>query len=508
MSHKKFAVMEPIHRLILLFLALLLFAPQASSAAQTQRVALVIGNSAYQTGPLANPVHDASDLAATLQRLGFTVILKKNASLQEMDESLRDFGDRLRRGGVGLFYYAGHGIQIAGRNYLVPVGARINRETDVKYQALDTEMVLDEMANAANDLNIVILDACRDNPFARSFRSASRGLAIISSAPKGTFISYSTSPGKVAVDGSGRNSPFTGSLIKHMTSPDVPIEEVFKRVRQDLVRRTKGQQIPWELSSLEGSFSFKPQKGAVPAAKAPDDLAEERRILAEERERIQREKELLEQKRALEEERKKLEQQRKDLEQSRLTVPKEPAGYGSVLFYDDFSSPKNGWPVYTNGPFYNTAFQDNRYVMETKNERKSLEMLALPPGATGDYDVELVSVWLRGITNNAYGLMLGQDRLNVYTFGVSANGQSVIWVNVNDIPMDDAMPWRPNTAPISDGRYVRNVQRVEVRGETLSYYVNNILISRIRSQFSLKSFGVCVTGQQAVAFLQVKITRR
>jgi hypothetical protein len=125
------------------------------------------------------------------------------------------------------------------------------------------------MANAANDLNIVILDACRDNPFARSFRSTSRGLAIISSAPKGTFISYSTSPGKVAVDGSGRNSPFTGSLIKHMTSPDVPIEEVFKRVRQDLVRRTKGQQIPWELSSLEGSFSFKPHKGAVPAAKAP-----------------------------------------------------------------------------------------------------------------------------------------------------------------------------------------------------------------------------------------------
>ncbi len=164
--------------------------------------------------------------------------------------------------------------------------------------------------------------------------------------------------------------------------------------------------------------------------------------------------------------------------------------------------------MYVNGPFYDAVFQDNRYVMETKNERKSLEMLPLPPGATGDYDVELVSVWLRGINNNAYGLMLGQDRLNVYTFGVSANGQSVIWVNVNDIPVDDAMPWRPNTAPISDGRYVRNVQRVEVRGETLSYYVNNSLISRIRSQFSLKSFGVCVAGQQAVAFLQVKITRR
>ncbi len=169
--------METPHRILLLFFALLLLVPQASYAAAKQRVALVIGNSAYKTGPLANPVHDASDIAATLQKLGFTVILRKNASLQEMDESVREFGDRLRRGGVGLFYYAGHGIQIGGRNYLIPVGARMTRETDVKYQALDAEMVLDEMANAGNDLNIVILDACRDNPFGRSFRSVSRGLA-------------------------------------------------------------------------------------------------------------------------------------------------------------------------------------------------------------------------------------------------------------------------------------------------------------------------------------------
>ncbi len=500
--------METPHRILLLFFALLLLVPQASYAAAKQRVALVIGNSAYKTGPLANPVHDASDIAATLQKLGFTVILRKNASLQEMDESVREFGDRLRRGGVGLFYYAGHGIQIGGRNYLIPVGARMTRETDVKYQALDAEMVLDEMANAGNDLNIVILDACRDNPFGRSFRSVSRGLAIISAAPKGTFVSYSTSPGKVAVDGSGRNSPFTGSLIKHMTAPDLPIEEVFKRVRQDLGRQTKGQQIPWELSSLEGSFSFKQHRGAVSTAKAPDDLDEERRILAEERERLQREKELLEQKKALEEERKKLEEQRKKLEQSRLAIPKESKGYGSILFFDDFSSQKNGWPVYVDGQFYNTVYRDNRYVMETKNERKSIEMIPLPPEVTGDYDVELASIWLKGVNNNAYGLMLGQDRFNTYTFGVSGNGQSVVWVNINDVPVDDAMPWRPNTANSGDGRYTQNVQRIEVRGENLSYFVNNTLITRIRNQFALKSFGVCVTGPQAVAFIRMKITRR
>jgi len=251
------------------------------------RTALVIGNGDYSAGSLRNPVNDADDMGAALKRLGFDVILRKNASQQDMEDAIRDLGDRLKKGGVGLFFYAGHGVQIAGRNYLLPVGTRIDRETDVKYRAVDADMVLDEMGNAGNPMNIVILDACRDNPFGKSFRTACRGLAVISSAPRGTLISYSTSPGNVAADGGGRNSPYTGSLMKHMMTPGLPIEEVFKNVRQDLGRQTGGKQIPWELSSLEGKFYFNDQMGDG------RDLAAESKRVDDERQRVTRERELL-----------------------------------------------------------------------------------------------------------------------------------------------------------------------------------------------------------------------
>ena len=169
----------------------------------------------------------------------------------------------------GLFFFAGHGIQVSGVNYLVPIGAKINKESDVKYQSIDTNKVLDEMANANNGLNIVMLDACRDNPFARSFRNASRGLAIVSSAPSGSFISYSTSPGNVARDGDGRNSPYTSALIQYMKKPGLTIEDVFKSVRQKLRKETG--QVPWELSSLEGRFYFTAPSGS---AKESRDLEE------------------------------------------------------------------------------------------------------------------------------------------------------------------------------------------------------------------------------------------
>jgi len=197
-------------------------------------------------------------MALALQKLGFTVVLKKNADLQTMEEAIEDFGNKLKLGGVGLFYYAGHGLQVNGVNYLIPIKAKINKETDVRYKAVDAGRVLDEMANANNSLNVVILDACRDNPFTRSFRSANRGLAIISAAPTGTFIAYSTGPGQVARDGEGRNSPFTTALLESIKMPGLPIEQVFKRVRQKLDASTDGKQVPWELSSIKGDFYFNP----------------------------------------------------------------------------------------------------------------------------------------------------------------------------------------------------------------------------------------------------------
>jgi uncharacterized caspase-like protein len=178
------------HPVIILAVCLLLM-PLAARAAPEQRIALVIGNSAYSSGPLKNPVNDANDMAAMLKKLGFSVTLKQNTKQQEMDESIREFGRQLKRTrGVGLFFYAGHGIQIGGVNYLLPVNAKIEKESDVRFQSVNADMVLAEMENAENGLNLVILDACRDNPYSRSFRNFTRGLAILSNAPSGTFISY------------------------------------------------------------------------------------------------------------------------------------------------------------------------------------------------------------------------------------------------------------------------------------------------------------------------------
>ena len=274
-------------------LCLALLFPAQSKAAKESRLALVIGNSSYQSGSLKNPVNDATDMAAMLKKLGFTVILKKNATLEEMEEAIEDFGNRLKRGGVGLFYYAGHGLQVGGVNYLVPIGAKINKESDVKYKTFDSGRILDEMANANNGLNIVILDACRDNPFSRSFRSTTRGLAIISNAPSGTFISYSTGANQVARDGEGRNSPYTKALLENIDRPGLSINDVFMKVRSK-VKKESGQ-IPWELSSLEGNFYFI-AVSVDSKATATDKLDEENRKLKEEQRRLETEKSELEQK--------------------------------------------------------------------------------------------------------------------------------------------------------------------------------------------------------------------
>ena len=254
---KELTIKRETRRLVHRILCLMLFAlslPGIAPAAAERRTALVIGNSSYRSGPLKNPVNDAADMAAMLKKLGFSVTLKKDASLQEMDEAIEAFGNLLKRGGVGLFYYAGHGVQVNGANYLLPISAKINKEADVKYQAVDANKILDEMATANNGLNIVMLDACRDNPYARSFRNATRGLAIVSSAPSGTFISYSTSPGNVARDGDGRNSPYTKAVLENIAKPGLTINDVFMNVRTKVKKETG--QVPWELSSLEGRFYF------------------------------------------------------------------------------------------------------------------------------------------------------------------------------------------------------------------------------------------------------------
>jgi cyclophilin family peptidyl-prolyl cis-trans isomerase len=219
------------------------------------RTALVIGNSEYKFSPLKNPANDASDMASALRDSGFDVILKINASQLSMEKAIKSFGKKLRSGGIGLFYFAGHGLQVEGRNYLLPVDTDIESESDVKYDAVDAGRVLGKMEDADNDLNIVILDACRNNPFARSFRSADKGLAKMD-APTGSFIAYATAPGSVAADGDGRNGLYTHYLLQYMKEPNLSVERVFKKVRLAVVNDTAQKQTPWESSSLLGDFYF------------------------------------------------------------------------------------------------------------------------------------------------------------------------------------------------------------------------------------------------------------
>lgn len=229
------------------------------SSANETRLALVIGNSNYASFPLKNPVNDARDIAATLRKLGFQVIYEEDASRRRMDEAIRTFYQKLRSGGVGLFYYAGHGMQVNGRNYLIPIGARIESESDIEHESIDIARVLGKMEDAGNPVNIVILDACRDNPFARSFRSSRGGLARMD-APTGTIVAYATAPESVAADGKDKNGVYTKHLLKALTIPGLTIEQVFKHVRNNVIQETGNRQIPWESTSLRGDFYFSPAK--------------------------------------------------------------------------------------------------------------------------------------------------------------------------------------------------------------------------------------------------------
>jgi TPR repeat protein len=230
---------------------------QATPVQAEQRVALVIGNGSYKEAPLRNPVNDARAMAEALGKSGFAVTELENANRSQMREAIRTFGARITEGGVGLFYFAGHGMQVKGRNFLVPVGADIAQEDEVAGEAVEVDAVLAKMETARNRLNILILDACRNNPFGRSFRSTQQGLAQVD-APTGTFVAFATAPGRTAADGSGTNGLYTEALLRQFQAPGLKLEEVFKRTRAEVLKASSQQQTPWENSSIVGDFYFIP----------------------------------------------------------------------------------------------------------------------------------------------------------------------------------------------------------------------------------------------------------
>ena len=265
------------------FAAALLLLCQPAWAAK--RVALVIGNSAYQNvALLPNPVNDGAVIAATLKNAGFDVVdSRHDLPANEMRRALRDFADRARDADIAVVYYAGHGMEVDGTNYLIPVDAKLERDTDVYDEALSLDRVLVSI-EPAKQLRLVILDACRDNPFAKSMkrtvasRAIGRGLAQVEPASPNTLIAYSAKAGSTAMDGDSKNSPFTIALSKHLTTPGLDVRRAFGFVRDDVLKTTSNRQEPFVYGSLGGDdVPLVPAPVAAPAAPAPNPQAEARR---------------------------------------------------------------------------------------------------------------------------------------------------------------------------------------------------------------------------------------
>jgi len=269
--------------LLVLMALLALCVPDArAQSGQAGRIALVIGNAAYRDAPLKNPVNDARAVAASLRALNFDVIEVENATRERMARAILDFSGRASPGASAVFFYAGHGMQVRGRNYLIPVDASIASEGAAQFASVDVASVLAEMEQAGTAVNIVILDACRNNPFERRMRGRSRGLAAIDAA-RGALIAYATAPGSVAADGEGANGVYTAALLRSLAVPGLKAEEVFKRVRLDVTAETQNQQTPWESSSLTGDFVFN-AAAPPPAALAP--AAQQAPVVASDREAL------------------------------------------------------------------------------------------------------------------------------------------------------------------------------------------------------------------------------
>lgn len=227
------------------------------------RSSLIIGNSKYPDSPLTNPANDAAAISKELNLLGFNTSLLMDANLKNLQSAIQKYTDRLNKEkSIGLFYYAGHGVQLGWRNYLVPVDAEIDRVDDIPKKTYELNVMLAALTKAQNPMNIIILDACRDNPFGKKLPVEQKGLSQFD-APPNSVLCYATAPGNVASDGAGVNGMFTENLLREMRNPTAKIEDVMKRVRLNVRLASKGQQIPWESTSLENDFYFN-AKGVDP----------------------------------------------------------------------------------------------------------------------------------------------------------------------------------------------------------------------------------------------------
>ncbi len=239
-----------------------LYSVEYEEVIKEKRLALVIGNASYVSCPLKNPVNDADDIAKVLRDLGFEVLIYKNVSKRDLVDAMDLFYDKLANFQISLLFYAGHGVQVKGENYLIPIDATLKAESDVSYECYPLSKILSRMGSRT-PTNIVLLDACRNNPFERSWGvirdvdGNGNGLTEMKNYPEGTFIGFATSPGSTAADGNGRNGVYTESILKNITKSGLTIDQIFNLVSGNVSKSTNKKQCPWKSSSMTGDFYFK-----------------------------------------------------------------------------------------------------------------------------------------------------------------------------------------------------------------------------------------------------------
>ncbi len=527
---------QPVKRWNYLLGGLLVLLAVATSAAQQyrnitveemrreKRVALVIGNAAYETGRLNNPVNDARAVARALKGLGFEVLVYENVNNVQFRRAVAEFGEKLTNSGAGLFYYSGHGLQVGGKNYMIPLTADIKSERYVAVETVDVDSVLAQMDSAKNRLNIVILDACRDNPFARRFRSASRGLASMD-APTGTFVAYATAPGSTADDGEpGQNGIYTAELLKALREPGLKIEDVFKRTLQGVLTRTSGRQNPWVASSLTGDFVFSmtaslapPPRPSEPPRYEPPKITiqeeirqqlgtvalstrldgvevwlDDRKIgetrsgralvvsnLPEGPHRIRARKTgYKDWERDVQVNADMRTEVTIDIEPLRTDPPKIEPRVKRVLFEDDFIRRKDAWVGDNN--ICNARYADVGYLVTNTSPKGTCEPSRSMAGVLADNVRIELSVTLRaGATNHLFGLKFARPTLdnneNYMIFGINGDGswrlaqyQNNDWKYVIDWTSDSG---------IKTGHGATNHLAVEVSGRRVRCYINDKFLS-------------------------------
>ena len=483
-----------------------------------QRVALVIGNSRYSKPlpSLRNPVNDAKLMRNILEKRKFKVYFLENATKKEFKKAIRRFGDDLKQGGVGLFYFAGHGLQVNGFNYLVPTDADIEEKDDVEFEAIPLNFILQKMKDAHNRLNIVILDACRNDPFSRGVGEG--GLAPTSA--KGVFVAYATEAGSVASDGGdGKNGVFTKFLAKYIVKP-LPIEEVFKDTRRDVFNYTDGKQSPGVYNQIMGDFYFtlpkiseqsrvnvpqESQSVSLNADKEMWDLIKNTKSISDVEYFLKTypNSEFAPVARLKLQQLKRVQTKKAISFDKPLYSTKNEVRTRDTLFLDNFVDNRNNWAI-RNDDKVKLAIRNGYYVFYHKrnyNAWTSWQDMKLSP--YNDFEIETSMRHMSGVDNYAYSLMWGQDSNNCYIFGISANGQYLYGKYVNG-NWKTLAGWTQSSY-INKGD-VQNTIAVKKEGDKLKLIINSQVVKIMPFEiFTGSNVGFSVTNRQKIYIDYLKV---